>query len=1026
MRRTSLSSKLLLAALPLIAAIAALLAVTVLADLDRVEEARRDATLGTTWGVLLDASQAVTAEQAAAIDALRGTTTLNVVAAAGTPDADTLDQASTVTDDAIDALIDQLANESGIADLELNQIRGALSLARQLSRSWAQDPSIAAISANSPFSNYTVALRELHTVGRLLQSSASDPEAGRTLLGVAQLSDANLASGLLTGAFARYELQPGSIQPLIDARAALNDVITAYDQFDATTTAEWAAAYRQAGIRSQMSNPQSHVSRALNGNTDAIDVRADLASTYASMAGADALQRQLLDVVIANAQADADDIGAATRLRLAIIAGAVLVATLLAWLLTRSITRRVRAVARNANAVATEQLPALVDALRDPRGRALPEVEPVNARGSDELAELATSFNSLQRTLHDVAAEQVAVLRRGVSDIFVTMARRNRSLVDRQLALLDEFEAEVEDPDVLSSYYHLDHLATRMRRNSESLLVLANAEPRRGRVGPTEVGTVMRASIGEVEEYRRIEIEDVEPLRVRGNVVADIAHLLAELLDNATAFSPPESLVQVGGRRVDDGYLVRIIDSGVGIGEQRLAELNELLRNPPIVGLSVEPTLGMSVVSLLAQKHGIEVTLIAASPGLKVDVLLPPTVFADGEASSAPTAAESDGAAIGDLATAIGLPTLGDAPVNGSHYSHPDDAYETAPDPGSSEPTYSGAAWDAAARPDHFDDDRVLAALEADLAAPEPGIDPHFTARLTDAFERSDLASITGDVPVVGSPGDPVDELPVRAGGAGAANAFQSFRAGARAATEDLAAANAPAASAPDEPARIDPLLAPPVRTEPGEVPANLPSPAFPAPSASSASSASSLPAPALPTPAAPPVTATSFASGELDRLPAPPQLPVGPSTQPVAPAHARPAPRPVAPAADLPTRNRAAAAAAFSHPDEAAGVADALAAFDQPPPIDTPPEPALPTRNRAEPSYTEGYGDDPTGDSPEVTAVSPLGADQLRARLRAFQSEFRTGQQTGRDDDIRDAAGSSAEHVTELSADQNPGADLA
>ena len=296
--------------------------------------------------------------------------------------------------------------------------------------------------------------------------------------------------------------------------------------------------------------------------------------------------------------------------------------------MTRSITRRVKEVATSANQVATEQLPALVEALRDPRGKSvLPVIAPVSTRGGDELADLAEAFNSMQSTLVDVAHEQVEVLRRGVSDIFVTMARRNRSLIDRQLAMLDEFEAEVDDPDVLANYYQLDHMATRMRRNSESLLVLANAEPKRRRVKATEIDDVVRAAIGEVEDYRRIEIEALESLQVRGNVVADVSHLLAELLDNATSFSPPDSLVRVGGRRAGDSYMLRIVDNGVGIGVERLRELNELLREPPIVGLSVEPTLGMSVVSLLANRHGISVTLSQGNPGTTVDVLLPSSLF---------------------------------------------------------------------------------------------------------------------------------------------------------------------------------------------------------------------------------------------------------------------------------------------------------------------------------------------------------------------------------------------------------------
>ena len=204
-----------------------------------------------------------------------------------------------------------------------------------------------------------------------------------------------------------------------------------------------------------------------------------------------------------DAESKADALEQATLIRIGITLVALLLAALMALFLTRSITRRVRAVSDKAHEVATIQLPALVSALRDPRGRAvIPEVAPIEDAGTDELGELAGAFNVVQSTLVDVAHEQVEVLRRGVSDIFVTMARRTRSLIDRQLALLDELEADVDDPAVLANYYRLDHLATRMRRNSESLLVLASAESRRRRTKATDVDDVVRAAIGEVEDYR--------------------------------------------------------------------------------------------------------------------------------------------------------------------------------------------------------------------------------------------------------------------------------------------------------------------------------------------------------------------------------------------------------------------------------------------------------------------------------------------------------------------------------------------
>ncbi|MGI9645120.1 MAG: ATP-binding protein, partial [Ilumatobacteraceae bacterium] len=236
-------------------------------------------------------------------------------------------------------------------------------------------------------------------------------------------------------------------------------------------------------------------------------------------------------------------------------------------------------------------------------------------------------FTAVQATLVDVAAEQMDVLRRGVADIFVTLARRNRSLVDRQLAMLDDLEANVEDPELLSDYYKLDHLATRMRRSAESLLVLANSDTQRRRSGPVEIDDVVRAAMSEVEDYRRIDVLALESLQIKGPLVADTSHLLAELLDNAASFSPPDSRVAVAGHFTGTGYLITISDRGVGIPGTRLQELNDLLTKPPVIGLSVEPTLGLTVVSMLAAKHGIRVSLVQAAPGISVNIVVPPAMY---------------------------------------------------------------------------------------------------------------------------------------------------------------------------------------------------------------------------------------------------------------------------------------------------------------------------------------------------------------------------------------------------------------
>ena len=223
----------------------------------------------------------------------------------------------------------------------------------------------------------------------------------------------------------------------------------------------------------------------------------------------------------------------------------------------------------------------------------------------------------------DVARQQMDILRKGVSEIFVTLARRNRELVDRQLALIDQLEAREEDPEVLGGYFKLDHLATRMRRNAESLLVLAGTETKRMWEKPLDIGDVVRAALGEVDDYQRIEVLALEPVQVSGGVVTDLSHLLSEILDNATQFSPPADRVRVTGSFDQDGYLLTISDHGVGMTEARMGEINRLLAKPPVLGLALDPTLGLYVVARLAARHGIDIRLVRGVPGMTVRVTIP-------------------------------------------------------------------------------------------------------------------------------------------------------------------------------------------------------------------------------------------------------------------------------------------------------------------------------------------------------------------------------------------------------------------
>ena len=308
-----------------------------------------------------------------------------------------------------------------------------------------------------------------------------------------------------------------------------------------------------------------------------------------------------------------------------VVVGLVALGSLLvAYRMGRTMGARIGDVTRAARRVAHKDLVDLVDALRisEPGSEVVPPLG-LDIDSADEIGDLSRSFENMHRALIDISARQMESLRVGVSSILVTLARRNSSLVDRQLALLDELESREEDPATLGGYYQVDHLATRMRRNAESLLVLAGSESPRLWAKATDISDVVRAALSEVDEYQRVELLALEPARLSAGAVTDVAHLLAELFENSVQFSPPSEPVRVTGLFDVDGYELSISDHGVGMSDPRLAELNRILERPPALGLSVEPTMGMYVVAKLAHRHGLTVQLIPSVPGITVKVTIP-------------------------------------------------------------------------------------------------------------------------------------------------------------------------------------------------------------------------------------------------------------------------------------------------------------------------------------------------------------------------------------------------------------------
>ncbi|MGW2344214.1 nitrate- and nitrite sensing domain-containing protein [Streptomyces sp. NPDC001661] len=247
----------------------------------------------------------------------------------------------------------------------------------------------------------------------------------------------------------------------------------------------------------------------------------------------------------------------------------------------------------------------------------------------DEIGQVGQALNTLQRSAVEAAVKQ-SELRRGVSEVFVNLARRSQVLLHKQLTLLDTMERRTEDTDELADLFRLDHLTTRMRRHAEGLVILSGAAPSRQWRRPVQLMDIVRAAVAEVEDYERIEVRRLPRMAVTGPAVADLTHLVAELLENATVFSPPHTAVQVVGERVANGFTLEIHDRGLGMTSDALLDANLRLAETPEFELSDTDRLGLFVVSRLAQRQNIRVSL-QPSPygGTTAVVFIPDALLTD-------------------------------------------------------------------------------------------------------------------------------------------------------------------------------------------------------------------------------------------------------------------------------------------------------------------------------------------------------------------------------------------------------------
>ncbi|MFD4460820.1 nitrate- and nitrite sensing domain-containing protein [Nocardia sp. NPDC058480] len=548
------------------------------------------------------------------------------------------------------------------------------------------------VTRQAAFQFYTDGIDALNRLSLGLDQ-ARDPAVRHGLQALYALGDAKEFAarerGFLNGVFAAGEFVSGEYVQFLDIRAARNAALTAFGH-DATPAqqAQLDAVLASENARRATESENIAIASTLGPLIQPVDP----AVWWAQMTAVIDEQRTVQQVI-------GDDVGArAEKLRrdaALILAGFALAALLaiaaevaLVFASIRAIVRPLARLATEADDVASTRLPEVIEAWHSAADAQPDPPAPVRTpRGASiEIAAVAGALDRVQTTAFDLASEQ-ALVRRNTTESMANLARRNQNLVRRQLGLISEFEREELDPKALSNLFELDHLATRMRRNAESLLVLVGeASPRRW-AEPIALTDVIRAGLSEVDDYRRVVLRRIDDIAVTGAVVSELAHILAELIENGLAFSPPDLEVEVYGRKVAGGYLLAVVDHGVGMPAEQLAEANARLRGEQDFIVASTRYLGHYVVGRLAGRLGIDVEL-NTSPvsGIVARLLLPPSLLtdeksgqtADSRSGTAAGPGEGAGRATADR-TALGRSTTsGVADTHSSSAARVDEATPTS------------------------------------------------------------------------------------------------------------------------------------------------------------------------------------------------------------------------------------------------------------------------------------------------------------------------------------------------------------